>query len=342
MSTMKQIAQLAGVSRGTVDRVLNNRGSVNEETARKIRQIAESVQYAPSKAARSLSARKKNIKIFYIMWDPSEVEFFRQLEDGAREKAAELQEYGVTVEFLYYHFGNLEEQNAILDQAVQNGASGIVIVGLNLKATATKLLEISASGIPIVTANTEISKSGRIAFVGCNSFKSGEVAAAMARMVTMGKAKVGIIIGSHDVQCHTERVRGFQSNIENHAPGIEIVKVVENSDDQFESFAATKTLLQEHPEIDLLYLTGAGVYGACRAVESMNLQNSLRIIYNDCTPKNRLMLEKGVITAAICQQPEVQGSKPLEILFNAIALNIPPDAECYFTKIEVLIKECLY
>jgi LacI family transcriptional regulator len=41
MATIKQIAELAGVSRGTVDRVLNNRGSVNANTAARVREIAE-------------------------------------------------------------------------------------------------------------------------------------------------------------------------------------------------------------------------------------------------------------------------------------------------------------
>ncbi|MDY5103231.1 MAG: LacI family DNA-binding transcriptional regulator, partial [Agathobacter sp.] len=40
MPTIKEIAELAGVSRGTVDRVLNNRGSVNAQTAQRVREIA--------------------------------------------------------------------------------------------------------------------------------------------------------------------------------------------------------------------------------------------------------------------------------------------------------------
>ena len=67
MATIKQIAELAGVSRGTVDRVLNNRGSVNANTAARVREIAEKLNYKPNKAGLMLAAQKKNLKIGVIL-----------------------------------------------------------------------------------------------------------------------------------------------------------------------------------------------------------------------------------------------------------------------------------
>lgn len=341
MATMKQIAQLAGVSRGTVDRVLNKRGFVNEATAKRVLDVADSLQYTPSKAARSLAALKRNLKLTYIMTDPQTNRFFEQVKDGVLKKAADLQEYGVTVELLYSDFSAPQSQNLQLDRAVSNGASGIAIAGFNSPETAARLREISASGIPIVTANTDISNCGRIAYVGSDSYKCGETAAGMVRMITHGQAKVGIIIGSRNIMCHTERAGGFTDNLRRYAPDIRIIKTVENLDEDFESFSVTRDLLLEHPEIDVLFLTGAGVYGACRAVESLRLRTPPRIICYDCTQQTREMLEKNVILASICQQPEIQGSKPLDILFNSVALGMPPEEEYNFTKIEIVIRECL-
>ncbi|MFV0413229.1 MAG: LacI family DNA-binding transcriptional regulator, partial [Oscillospiraceae bacterium] len=68
MATIKQIAGLAGVSRGTVDRVLNNRGVVNPETAAKVREIAAAVNYSPNRVGKSLSIRKKNLKIAFVLF----------------------------------------------------------------------------------------------------------------------------------------------------------------------------------------------------------------------------------------------------------------------------------
>ena len=66
MVTIKEIAQMAGVSRGTVDRVLNNRGRVSEENARRIREIARSLGYQPNKAGIALAAQKKKLKIILV------------------------------------------------------------------------------------------------------------------------------------------------------------------------------------------------------------------------------------------------------------------------------------
>ena len=60
MATMKEIAELSGVSRGTVDRVLNHRGIVNAETERKVLEIAKLLDYQPNKAVLRLQRKRKN------------------------------------------------------------------------------------------------------------------------------------------------------------------------------------------------------------------------------------------------------------------------------------------
>ena len=61
MATIKEIAELAGVSRGTVDRVLNNRGSVNRETAEKIRAIIKQLGYKPN-PEKEISDRRHSVQ----------------------------------------------------------------------------------------------------------------------------------------------------------------------------------------------------------------------------------------------------------------------------------------
>ena len=67
-TTIKDIAAIAGVSRGTVDRVLNNRGSVNPATAEKINEIAKALDYKPNKAGLALAAQKKKLKLGVVLF----------------------------------------------------------------------------------------------------------------------------------------------------------------------------------------------------------------------------------------------------------------------------------
>lgn len=60
MATIKELAAKCGVSIGTVDRVLHNRGRVSAKTRELVLSTAEEMQYIPNRAAQSLAARKKS------------------------------------------------------------------------------------------------------------------------------------------------------------------------------------------------------------------------------------------------------------------------------------------
>ena len=97
MATIKQIANLAGVSRGTVDRVLNNRGTVNPETAAKVREIAALLNYTPNKLAKTLAVKNRNIKFGYVLFSSTNEILFDDVV-AVLKKTNELTEYGISVD----------------------------------------------------------------------------------------------------------------------------------------------------------------------------------------------------------------------------------------------------
>ena len=60
MATLKDVAKAAGLSVGTVSRVLNNRGYISEETRQGVYTAMERLNYQPNEVARSLSRQKTN------------------------------------------------------------------------------------------------------------------------------------------------------------------------------------------------------------------------------------------------------------------------------------------
>lgn len=337
MATIKEIAEIAGVSRGTVDRVLNNRGSVNVNTANKVREIATALGYKPNRAALILSAQKKNFKIGVILFGTTNP-FFDDVIRGIKKKQEELEGYNYTIEIKRISTGVKEQLDAI-DAFVKEGINGIALTPYNDEKISSKINELFDMGIPVVTLNTDIECSKRIAYVGSNYYLSGKTAAGLMNLMTKGDVYVGIISGLENVLCHSQRIAGFEDCIHNAYPHIKIVDTIYNNDDDIESYDLTSKLLKKHPNINALFFVAGGVYGGCRASIVLNRHTDITSIAFDNVPTTKNMLEKGIIKSIICQQPSVQGEKPIDILFNYLTTGDLPKEEYNYVSVDIRIKE---
>ncbi|MGN1148795.1 MAG: LacI family DNA-binding transcriptional regulator, partial [Lachnospiraceae bacterium] len=331
MATIKEIAELAGVSRGTVDRVLNNRGSVNSATAEKILEIAKALDYKPNRAGIVLAAQKKRLKLGVILFS-ADNPFFEDVLAGVEAKSQELSGYNCSVVVKQVHF-DIHEQLAAIDELEAEGVNGIAMAPCNHASIKERINSLFEKGIPVVTLNTDIEGSKRIAYVGSNYTHSGETAAGLMHLMTFGKVKLGIVSGSADILCHTERVAGFRKAVQEHYSNIEIVETIENHDDEIESYEKTAALLNAHPDINALFFAAGGVYGGCRAVISAQLAGKTRILAFDKVPTTKALVEDGIIAATICQQPKIQGTKPLDILFAYLTAGEIPQKEHYYVAV---------
>lgn len=337
MATIKEIAALSGVSRGTVDRVLNNRGSVNPDTARKINEVAKALGYKPNKAGLVLAAQKKKLKLGVILFSTSNP-FFADVLKGIEEKAEDLASYNCTVVVKQIPISVDEQLNAI-DELVAEEVSGIALAPNNDDRVRIRINELYEQGIPVVTLNTDIENSKRIAYVGSHYRKSGATAAGLLKLMTDHDVQIGIITGSSDILCHTERIAGFMDTLKPYEEQMHIVSVIETHDDEIESYEQTLQLLREHPEINALFFAAGGVYGGCRAISALGLGGKLRVIAFDKADTTEQFLQDGVLSAVICQQPRIQGKKPLDLLFTYLTSGELPKNEYNYTAVDIRILE---
>lgn len=338
MATIKEIAEMAGVSRGTVDRVLNNRGSVHPKTAEKIKELVKALNYIPNKAGVTLAAQKKNLKLGVILFN-SRNPFLDELIQGIQVKTTEFAAYNCTITLKQVNF-DVAEQLAAIDILLSEGIHGLVLAPYNDPLIADKINTLSEQGIPVVTTNTDIQNSQRLAYVGSHYYRSGETAAGLMSLMTSGDVNIGILTGSSKVLCHTERIAGFEKRIQEAYPHLHVVSILENKDDEIESYTLTLDLLTQHPEINALFFSAGGVYGGCRAVQALG-RTEIKIITYDKVDTTLQMLEENIIAATICQEPFVQGTKPFDLLFNYLTTGILPEQEYYYTSIDIRIKENL-
>ncbi len=328
---------MAGVSRGTVDRVINNRGSVNEETARRIREIAKSMGYKPNKAGIALAAQKKKLRLGVIVFGTGNP-FFQALLNGVSEKAEELAEYDCTVLIRLTAY-DADAQLRAIDELVAEGIHGLVLTPYVDDLIVERINSLADEGIPVITTNTDITGSRRLAYVGSDYFAGGRTAAGLMRLVTAGQANIGIITGSSQVLCHTERVAGFHHVLKSY-PNLHVLDMLKNHDDEFESYEVTRYLLKQYPEINALFFAAAGLSGGCRAVNAMNRTKDMHIICFDAECSVPDMLQNGLVCATISQQPRRQGALPLELLFDYLTTGIAPEP-IHYVESAILIRESI-
>lgn len=337
MATIKEIAELAGVSRGTVDRVLNNRGSVNARTAEKILEIAKALDYRPNRAGLALAAQKRRLKLGVILFGNSNP-FFDEVMKGVRYQEEKFASYNCQIVIKQISY-DAKEQLSAIDELLAEEVHGIVLAPYNAPEIVQKINTLSDMGIPVVTTNTDVSNSKRIAYVGSNDFLSGETAGGLMGLMTSGEIHAGIILGSRQILCHTDRASGFQSCLQKKYPRIHIAALLQNQDDEVESFHVTQQLLQAHPELNALYFAAGGVYGGCKAVLAENRSERITIITHDKVDTTRALVKEGIISATICQQPFIQGSKSLDILFNYLTAGELPEKELNYVTVDIRIAE---
>ena len=337
LTTIKEIADLAGVSRGTVDRVLNKRGSVNPETEARIMEIVDKLGYKPNRAGMTLAAQKKRFKFGVVMFGVGNP-FFDDVIKGFKEREDELAGYNCTVITKRISAFGVRDQIDSINTLVEEGVNGLAISPQNDPLISAKIDDLFEKGIPTVTFNTDLPESKRIAYVGSNYFQCGQTAAGLMNLMAGSDLNIGIISGNSKILCHTERIAGFYSCLDEYQK-LHVVDFFEHDDDDFKSYDLTSKMLAKHPEINALFFAAAGTYGGCKAVMAAGREKTTKIVTFDKIDTTSEMLKNHVIDATICQQPRLQGSLPLKILFEYLATGEMPKSEYNYTAVEIYIKE---
>lgn len=339
VASIKDIAVLAGVSRGTVDRALNNREGVNREVAERIRRIAADKGYKTNRAALGLAARKRPFRIGAIFPVEGNM-FFEEVIDGVHAAEETLSDNGVSVLIKTMKGYSVEGQLALIDKLCEEGIQALVIVAANEHPIAQRLNELVDQGIPVVACNTDIEGTHRLCYVGTDYLKNGRIAAGLMALVADGKIyRTVILTGSIHVLGHNQRISGFHDAVTQYHPNIRILDVFETLDDVDQAYGITLDMLHKYKNIDAIYMTAGGIGGACRALTETGNVGKIKLFTHDCTSETKPLLESGIISATICQDPFQQGYMPVMLLFDYFLDKQTPAADLIYTKIDILIRE---
>lgn len=336
--TIKQIAEIAGVHRSTVDKVLHNREGVSDEIRQKIQQIINELGYKPNVIGKALAFQKRPLSIAIIML---KVDALKELKEGLEEAYNEFKDYGLKIEYYYTSSYDEKEQLNVLEFLKDKSLSGIIIHPVNNSAIRDKINEFVDMNIPVVTMNTDLQDSKRLCYVGQDMVAAGRVAGELMGQILNGSGRVAIITSSDNLLSSMEREKAFEDVINENYPEIEIVDIIETHEEKNTAFRSTLELLRRDADLRGIYVTCGSVGEVGKAIKLESGHKKIKIITFDIYSEIIDLINEGVINFTIGQQLHSQGYKALKYLFEFFFFNKAPYSDHIKTAIEIRLKENL-
>lgn len=332
--TIKQIAELANVSRGTVDKVLNHRPGVKAETKEKILQIAKELNYQPNFLGKALVQSKAPTKLGIIL-TPDYNPFIQATLKGIHQAAEEFAPFGLDISINMLTTLEPAELVNLLTTMSIDGYDGIAVFPIDDIQVKNKINQLVEQGIVIVTFNSKIDGINDLCFLGQDHIKGGAAAAGLMGRLLPSGGDLGIIISSHNLSCHQCRLNGFQEKLASSYSGFNIVEIRENQDRKEEAFKITLEYCNKYPDLKGIYITGGGIGGVGSALEIVHRAKTMKVICHDLVPDTLTLLQNGTVDFAIGQSATHQGYQLVKLLFDHIIKRQKP--ESYYIKVPITI-----
>lgn len=339
-ATIKQIAELAGVSNGTVDRVLHNRGKVKPEVEKRVRSIAQALDYRPNLLAKSLVMQRNPITIGVILHVDSTFSNYtiQKVLEGIQAASEEIEKFGTRVRVEYGQNFDSEYQAEMIDKMVSEGIQALVIMPINSHQVREK---IGSLGIPVFCVTNDIPKEYPHYFVGIDGNKIGEIAAGLFRMIHKDLKYIGIVTASQSLMGNSQRLQAFQERVQEYF-GRDVTQVVlEAANDDFVSYQKIYQMLLDNPRMDSLFFMSGAAESGMRAIEETGFLGKLCIITIDSPSAIRKGLLNGTIAATIDQRAYTQGYQTIRYLFDYFTNGVLPEQKQIYIDSDILIRESI-
>lgn len=307
---LDEIARIAGVSKATVDRVLNNRAGVQEHTRLHVLKVmAELSGDVPP------DAKDSAIRIDFVLPGGSN-EFIADLAAHLERQAAQRDR----LELVVHRLTGIEpEEIAAKLESLRDVAQGVGLIGLDSPAVREAVRRLIANGVAVLTLVSDISHVGRVSYVGIDNRAAGRLAGYLiGRFLPGATGKVALIAGALAYRGHEEREMGFRHILQERFPNMDIIAAREIREDPERAYAEVGSLLRDYPDLLAIYCIGAGHEGIAQALVEHGRDQDVVFIGHDLTEDTRAFLLDGVMDAVIDQNARVEAREAIDRLVRSI------------------------
>lgn len=334
--TLKQIADMAGVHKSTVDKVIHDRPGVSDKTRAKIRSLLKEYGYEANPLGKALNYQKKKLKIAVVL---PIVDAINELKHGMEYVHQDFHSFNC--EILYYEipYHDVTAQAKCLYNLIDEGVSGIILSAMEDQSLYDVLVDLEKAHIPVITVNSDLEDAPRLCFVGQNIGQAGKVAARIMKTLISENGKLAVLSSHDSLRSVEQRERAFKRHLNYLNADLQIVDTLDTKEDPRLAYEITANLLSNNPDLDALYITCGCVSDICKAVRDSGKSGQLTIICYERYPEIKELVKNGEIACTISGDLSEQGRIAMRLLFEYMIFDKIPENELYYTQSSILIAE---
>ncbi len=338
---IKDVAELAGVSVGTVDRVIHNRPNVSKTAREKVEKALKEMDYHPNMYASALAYNKKYNFDFIIPKHESEA-YWEEIEEGAMSACEHRRDFNINMKMMYYNRFDKNTFVQVTEQCLKDQPDGVIIVPTTLDVTREFTDILHDQDIPFILLDSYMPDLKPLSFYGQDSFFSGYFAGRMLMLLAAKENEIMLMKqmknGNVASKQQENRETGFRHYMRDHFPEVKITEVNLPLNEEREQYDdILDTFFKEHPHVHHCITFNSKAHLVGEFLQKSNRRN-VQIMGYDMVNKNAECVKQGSISFLIAQHAYMQGFSCIETLFEAIVLKKEVTPINYMP-IEILTKE---
>ncbi|MBS5145274.1 MAG: LacI family DNA-binding transcriptional regulator [Butyricicoccus pullicaecorum] len=332
--TLKQIAEMAGVHKSTVDKVIHNRPGVSTQTRQRIKQLLEEQGYESNPLAKALNYQKKKLTVAVVL---PQVDALGEIKKGIELLRPDCTSFNIDIVYHQIPYSNAKAQADCLYELQKNGVSGVIVSPLEDEAVQDAINNLAEHHIPVVMLNSDIEDGQRICFVGRNELQAGRVAGRLMGLLLGQSGSIGVLTSTlHAVK---QREKGFTEYLSQHFPEISISYVGDTLEDPYRAYHLTCEVMEQACAPDGLFIACGCVADICKAVRDCGKVGQVMIVCFERYPIIVKLVQSGEVACTISGDLTGQGQSAMRILFEYLIYDKMPQADEVYLQNEILLPE---
>lgn len=339
---IKDIARLADVSVGTVDRVIHGRNGVSEASRKRVEEILKQLDYQPNMYASALASNKK-YTFACLLPKHKEGEYWSDVEKGIDDAVSTYSDFHISVDITYYDRYDFRSFINASQAIVSRQPDGVMFAPTAPQYSKELTDALRKGDIPYIYIDSNIQNITPLAFFGQNSHQSGYFAARMLMLLAAGGKEIVIFREIHDgiVGSNQQERReiGFRQYMKEHHPDCNILELDFRAGDYTDNTQMLDDFFRAHPQVKNGITFNSKVYIIGEYLK-LRQRKDFSLIGYDLLEPNVTCLKEGNVSFLIAQQPELQGFNSIKTLCDHLIFK--KEVTCInYMPIDLLTKETI-